>query len=486
MEIKTSITKNYLYNLAYQIISIMLPLITLPYIARVLGSGGLGIYVFTFAIVQYAVLVASLGISFYGNKEIAATRDNIEKRNKTFCNLLYLNIISSLSVFFTFILVLILTNYEYKQVLLIQSLNILALTFDISWFFMGLEDFKKTVLRNIFVKIIGLILIFTLVKNANDVCLYTFIISATSLIGNITFWFYLPDLKIKLLKPDFKMIRKFLWPAFLLLLPQIASQIYWLFGKLMLGAMSFLSEAAFYDTGVKICAVLLTLGNSLSIILLPRLSNTIANGQFEENKKYLNDAMIFNCFICFPIAAGIFVISDTFVPWFLGHDFLKTIIILKLLSFILLMIPISNLLANQLIALNKFKNIIICTFIGVFVNIISNLILIPKIYAIGASISTLLTEFIMTVYIIFILKEYILFDKINKELSKIILCSLVTGILLETVKIHLPMTIVSTVSLIIIEVFAYLSLLKIFKSDTLAQITNKIKIKLLQYNIISS
>ena len=164
---KKSISKNYLYQLSYQILALIIPLITTPYISRVLGAEGIGIYSFTYSIATYFVLFGSLGIAMYGQREIAYIQDKKEERDKTFWEIAILRIvlmmISATIFYFAYC-----TGAEYQLYFLIVLLELVSNALDISWFFQGMEEFKKTVTRNFIIKITFTVCIFLFVKSPED------------------------------------------------------------------------------------------------------------------------------------------------------------------------------------------------------------------------------------------------------------------------------------------------------------------------------
>ncbi len=188
------VVKNYLYNAGYQIFLLLVPLITTPYIARVIGPTGVGINAYTNSIIQYFVLFGSIGINMYGNREVAFYRDDPHKLTKAFWEIELLRFSAIIVAEAAFFIYLGFTD-QYHTYLLMQSLLITAAAFDISWFFMGLEDFRTTVVRNTIVKIVSVILIFSFVKTAQDLAIYILIISGSQLVGNLTLWpFFTPSL----------------------------------------------------------------------------------------------------------------------------------------------------------------------------------------------------------------------------------------------------------------------------------------------------
>ena len=159
-----SIKKNYLYNLLYQILILILPIITTPYISRNLGAENIGIYSFTISIVTYFILFGSLGVSLYGQREIAYIRENKSKLQKTFLEIVIFRFIT-MSIAILIYYIIFVRNNVYKQYYKILIIYLFAASFDITWFFQGLEEFKKTVTRNIIVRAISVICIFIFVKS---------------------------------------------------------------------------------------------------------------------------------------------------------------------------------------------------------------------------------------------------------------------------------------------------------------------------------
>ena len=173
--------KNYLYNLMYQILIILLPLVTASYLARVLGAAGNGIYIYTYTIANYFVLFGSLGISMYGQREIAYLQNDKTKMKKTFIELVtfrFITIFIASIIYYFFFM----KNGEYAVYYRILFFELLAGAFDISWFFQGMEDFKKTVLRNIIVRLVSVALIFIFVKEPSDLNKYLIIYAFADLL----------------------------------------------------------------------------------------------------------------------------------------------------------------------------------------------------------------------------------------------------------------------------------------------------------------
>ena len=411
---KKSITKNYIYNLIYQILIILIPLITTPYLSRVLGVNNIGIYSYTLSIVTYFILFGSLGISLYGQREIAYYQDNKKKRSKTFWEIITMRFISlglSLILFY----ISFCRKGEYLAYYKILILEIIANAFDISWFFQGIEEFKKTVMRNMLVKILSVFSIFIFVKNQSDLYKYFCIYVFSNLIGNMSLWFYLRKYIEKI---EFKELNVFkhLKPTISLFIPQIAVQIYTVLDKTMIGSIvSNKEEVGYYEQAQKIVKLLLSIATSIGIVMVPRMANCYYKGEKEKIKTYINKSFSFILMIAFPLMFGITSISKKFVPIFYGEGYDKVVYLISLISPIILAIGLSNVTGTQyLLPTKQQKKFTISVVAGAISNFILNLIFINLWQSIGASIATVIAEFVVTGVQFYLLrKEIKIKDVIN-------------------------------------------------------------------------
>ena len=297
---KKSITKNYIYNVAYQILITILPLITTPYVSRVLNAEAIGIYSYTISITTYFILFGSLGVALYGQREIAYYQTDKMKRSKIFweINILRFVTMTIAMVIYYFIYV---RQGEYKIYYEILLIELLANCLDISWFFRGIEEFKKTVVRNTIVKLISVALIFTLVKSVDDLYKYFIIYVLSTAIGNISLWLYLPKY-IEKVKINELNILKHLKPTIILFIPQIAVQIYTVLDKTMIGMIvSDKAEVGYYEQSQKIIKLLLSIITSLGTVMLPRMAATFANGDNDKMKEYMKKSFNFVFLLAFPM-----------------------------------------------------------------------------------------------------------------------------------------------------------------------------------------
>ena len=476
---KKSIAKNYIYNLAYQILVMILPLITTPYVSRVLGANNIGIYSYTLSITTFFILFGSLGIALYGQREIAYNQENKEKYSYTFWEILILRCITMLISILIFYFVFAIGKNDYNLYYKILILELVGNTIDISWFFQGLEEFKKTVIRNTIVKIISVVLIFTLVKTQNDLSLYFIIYVLSTLIGNLSLWLYLPKYLSKVKFTEFKIFRH-LKPTIALFIPQIAIQVYTLLDKTMIGTIiADKSEVGYYEQAQKVVKMLLTIITSLGTVMLPRIASTFAEGNKEKVRQYMKNSFNMVFILAFPLIFGLIAVSDNFVPFFFGNGYEKVSTLMKVISPIILFIGLSNVTGTQyLLPTKRQKEYTLSVVFGAIVNFIMNSLLIPKYGAIGASIGTVIAEITVTGVQIYYTRKDFNFMKLIKLSKNYILASIVMFVCCFIVSLAVKSNVASLLVQIIVGILSYFIVLKIMHDKFLEKMLNKLTAKL--------
>lgn len=476
MDNKKSVIKNYIYNLVYQVLTIILPLITTPYISRTLGANNIGIYSYTFSITTYFMLFGSLGISMYGQREIAYVQNDKKKRTKIFWEIeiikLFTITISMIIFYFSFI-----RGSEYGIYYKILSLNLISTALEIIWFFQGLEEFKKTVTRNIIVKLLCLISIFLFVKNTGDLWKYVLIYSLSEILGNVTLWMYIPKYidKVKIKELEFK---RHLKPTIELFIPQISLQLYNLIDRTMIGNVyKDKSEVGYYEQAQKIIKLMIMIVTSLGTVLIPRMANMYANGEKEKIKEYLVKSLKFTYLLSIPGCFLIIIVANEFVPIFFGKGYEKVIFLLKISVPIVFLTGITNVIGSQyLIPTKKERNYTTSIVTGTIVNVILNYIFIPYGGAIVATITTIIGQFVILIIQVWHSKNIITFKELILFTKKYLIASLImffTALVIK--KIYNNIYIIAIISALI-----YLSLLITMKDEIILLIKEKLYDKILK------
>ena len=416
------VIKNYLYNLSYQILTIILPIITVPYVTRIFTSEALGNYIFYNSIVSYFSLFAMLGIGVYGTKQIAAASDV----SSTFWNIYAIQLIASILSIFVYIIVVFSIPQMEGIVPLIVGITLFANMMDISWLFSGKEDFKKITIRNVIIRVIGVISIFTFVKSSDDLYLYVFLIVIFDFLGQFVMW--VPAKKF-IKRPSFntRIMKKNLHPIVLLFLPQVAISLYVVLDRTLLGLLGSYSDVGIYEQGQKLVSILLKVVSSLGVVMLPRVANLLSERRDKEAQNMVKFSFILYNLIIFPMIFGLIAVNEVFVKLFLGQNFQDVKYVLYVIVLNIMFVGWTNILGYQvLVVRNKNKEFMLSTTIPAFVSVAVNVAVIPFFGYIGASITSVVVEILVFAiqwyYSRNIINKNLLF---NKDLAKIICSSLV-------------------------------------------------------------
>lgn len=393
-----SVKKNFIYNLSYQILIMILPLITTPYIARIIGPEGVGIQSYTYSIANYFVLFAMLGVNNHGNRSIAMVRNNKEKLQRTFVSIYSVQFIMSAIMIALYSIYIIFIAKENKIICIIQAIYIISALLDINWFFFGMEQFKLTVVRNTVIKLVSILSIFIFVRNSNDLYLYSLILALGSLISQFILWKYLSKY-ISFVKVSKEEILEQVKPILILFIPVISVSVYKIMDKIMLGSMSNMIQVGFFENSEKIMNIPLGVIAALGTVMLPKMSNLYATGNEKEGNKYIGLSLEFVMFISFGAMFGLIGVSPILIPIFLGDKFIDCVNIVSIMSITIVFLAWANVVRTQyLIPKKKDKIYIISTIIGAVINLVINILLIKKYGAIGATIGTVFAEASVCIY----------------------------------------------------------------------------------------
>ena len=399
-----SIKKNYLYNVSYQILLIVTSLIKSSYVAHILGAENVGRYSYAFSIVSYFVLLATLGITTYGRREISYVQDQREGRTKIFWETKLLQIITS--AFSLFLYGTLIFPMKEKTLYLVLSLNIVAVAADVTWFYQGMEEFGKIVLRNGIIKVLSLIYIILAVKDKEDLIAYAFGIAFFLLAGNVSMWVELPKYVDR---PYGFKLRPFrdIKTVISLFIPTIAIEVYTVLDKTMIGLITKDNlENGYYEQAVKISRITLSLITALGPVMIPKISYCFQKGDDDKLYTYIYRGYRFVWFLGIPLCFGLIGISYNFVPWFFGDGFHKVSPLLCVLSFLILAIGINSLTNVQYLIPTKRQNLFTCAvIIGAGVNFSLNLFLIPVFQSMGAAVASVIAETVIALVQLYMIRK---------------------------------------------------------------------------------
>lgn len=402
---------NYIYTTAYQILLVLLPIVTTPYISRVLGVENIGKESYAATILSYFVLFGQIGLNIYGRKEIACVQQDRNKRSLIFFQLSFIRICLFVIVCVSYYIFTTFNSGIDKVLFLINGISIWANLIDVTWYFQGLEEFKLITIRNFLIRIVCVICTFILVKSSSDLYIYVAINCVSNFVAQLLLW---PSLRRWLIPVRFTVegIKKHFINSWVMFIPTVFNTLYTKLDKIMLGVLTTEAEVGVYAQGEKITDMLFKLIGSMGIVFMPVLANMIASDKDEKvigNTLRENGRLVWA--IGIPLVAGLAGVARVFTAVFFGAGYEKTEFILCILAPIILALGFSDLYGGQyLIASGHQKEFNISIAVGAVINIAMNYFMIPCWHSIGAAIATLIAETSIVLVQAYITHKYIRFS----------------------------------------------------------------------------
>jgi O-antigen/teichoic acid export membrane protein len=403
--------KNYFYNLLLTLANLLFPILSFPYVSRVLGPEGIGRVQFVFSFALYFSIIASMGVPIYGMKEIARYKDDIKGRSKVFSELISIHALMCISLALIYLVVIFTIPYfaTNKDMYLAATLLILLGFTAIEWVFSGMEEFKSIALRSVLFKIIGLGLLYTLIKGRADYRLYLYIMMF-SFLGNNILSLFLIRSKIK---PTFKNLhlRKHIMPLLFILATTLAASMYTEMDTVLLGFLSNDKTVGLYTAAVKLSKIAIPFVTSMGVILMPKIAKDFADKNFVQVQDTLNQTFKFLMFFAIPVVFGLALLAPEFISLFSGKEFLQATLSMRILSVLPLIIGLGHLfLFLILVPAGKNREMFLCVLCGLITSLILNILLTPHFHEVGSSIANIGSEIVVTGLYFYFIKKYFTFS----------------------------------------------------------------------------
>lgn len=464
-----SLTVNAFLNLIKTMCSVVFPLITFPYISRILGVNNLGIFNFSSSIISYFTLIAGLGINTYAIREGAKIRDDREKLSEFSSEVFTINFISTIiSYLLLFLCILLFDKLKVNYIITaVLSLSILFTTVGCEWIYNIFEDFKYITLRSILFQLISLIMLFLFVRNKDDLLVYTIITviasSGANIVNMITRRKYV-DIKFRFSK---KMWHH-LMPVLILFANSVATTVYINSDITILGIISGDYFTGLYSVSTKVYTLVKTMIGSIIIVSIPRLAAYIGSKQTKEYQ--VNGNKIFNTVLtfCVPAMVGVFCLSKEIIMVLSGVEFINASVSLKILSFSLICSIVSWYYTScVLIPCNKEKIVLFATTCAAIINVVLNIILIPFFNINAAAFTTMIAELTSAIICFYFGREYFILKIKPKNVSSIIIGSIGILLVCYLMKMFLTSDIIIIISAVIVSFIVYFVILLLLKNDAL-------------------
>ena len=386
------IKKNFLYNVSYQLLNILLPLVTTPYLSRVLGPELVGVYSYTYSITYYFVLFATCGMSTYGVRAIARTMDDRRERSRVFWSAYIAQLLLGLLVFAVYVGYAAVIHEGGIAISVIWGMYVFSALVDVSWLLFGCNDFKVPTIRSASVRLIQFFAVFIFVQGKDGLPAYIFINSVGFLANQLLIWPFIRK-HVDFCRPTWREVQVHFIPNIRLFLPVIAVSLYTTLDKIMLGAMSNMTQAGYFEYAEKISRLPLTAITALGTVMLPKMSELIASNQKARVHQLIEKSAWVMLAVAFAFSFGIMAVGDVFVPVYLGEKFIDAIPLMVIMSVIIPIISVTNIIGKQFMLPSLMDSqYTISLLLGAVVNIVVNLTLIPRFAALGASIGTVAAE----------------------------------------------------------------------------------------------
>lgn len=384
--------KNTLYNVAYRVFSLLLPLVTAPYLTRTVGQYGFGLYGYAWSISYMFCLVGMLGLENYGVRAIARVRDDQAQLDRTFSGIWRMQLlVAGVTLAAYLVYVFVIAGAERTIALALTMMSVSCLV-NLDWLLMGLDQFKPIALRNTAVKLLAAACVFLFVRGEDTVWVYGLVWSAATLIGCLSCW---PTAmkRVHLVPVSWREALTHLKPCAVLFISVIAVSVYRQMDKVMVGALSTMHQNGLYEAAEKIIYCLSGFISAIGTVMLPKVSNMWKKGEHEKIRRHIDVSMQGILCMVSAMAFGLAAVADVFTPLFYGAEFASAALLMAPLAFTLIMIGFANVIRTQVI-LPQGRDIVFIRSVvsGAVVNLAANALLIPRLGAMGAVVGTLLAE----------------------------------------------------------------------------------------------
>lgn len=398
-----SIKLNAVFNVAKTFLRLFFPLITFPYASRILLPEGIGMVTFASSIVDFFIIIATLGISVYGIRETAKVRDNKEELSKVTKEIFTINVISTVVAYaLLFSAIFIVPKLAgYRSLLILISAKILFVALGLEWLFSGLENYRYITIRAFVFQIISVALLFLFVKSQDDYLIYASIAVISNVGSNVCNWVYSKKFI------DFSIVKKLdlskhIKPIFVLFAMAAIANIYVVLDVTLLGFICGDREVGIYTTATKINRIVVQLVIAVGYVILPRLSYYLKNG----DEKGFRDLVHKNFDVLFlfsvPAMIGLCILGYPAILAFSGKEFLDSVPVMQFLTPIVIITSMGSVIGTQTFVPMGRENL--CLYgltIGVITNILLNLILVPLYQVWGAAIATLVSQSVLSGVLLF-------------------------------------------------------------------------------------
>ena len=469
------ITRNYLYNLVYQMLIIFVPLVTAPYLARVLGATGNGTFSYIQSTASLISTIMMLGIYAYGNRAVAYSRDNPDSLSKTFNQIMSARLVLTVLCTVVYLLFIVFSK-KYVVLFFVYYTYVFAYCIDCTWLYIGVEDMKWAVIKNTITKLFSVLGIFLFVRSSDDLGKYVLIQGLSVLISNILAFSQVKRY-VRKIRLDFSNLWQDLRGSVMLFLPSVATTVYLQCDKVLIELISGATDqVSFYDYSEKIITIPLAFITVLSTVMMPRIANEFKRGNHEKISDLLNRAASFSIFIALPMTFGLIIVSGKLIPWYLGDGFLPTITAIRIIAPIVVANTVMNISGEQYFtATDQIGILVRSQIIAAVGNIVLNIVLIPMLGFIGSAVATLVTSYLAAAIQWFYLLRQVKLNGLLRNSIKMLINSIIMTIVIFVLTNHMASTPFTSLVQVTLGIATYLACSFLSRDKNLTMVINQLK-----------
>lgn len=401
-----SVKKNFAYNLLLTLSKYLFPLITYPYVSRVLGVSNIGICNFVDSLIDYFVLFSTLGVGSFGVREIARCKSNLERRNKTFSSLMAINFVGTIIAVVVLVLctLYVPSLQVYRDFLWIGLVKLFFSLFLIEWLFEGLQEFKYITLRTIAVRFLYVVGVFVFIRSPDDAIIYYALTVGSVFVNALWNWNY--SRKFRTFSLSQVSFRIFILPVLVFGYYRLLTYMYTTFNMVFLGFCSGDKDVGYFATATKMYSILMGVFTAFTNVMVPKVSELLSDGNFEKIQKIADDTFNILTIVSLPIIIACLFCADEIIFIIAGRGYEGAILPFKIVIFLLLIIGMEQIVIQQfLMASTSNKSIFIVSTVGAVIGILGNIVLTTRLGAVGSAMSWGLSELSVLVVGMYLVKK---------------------------------------------------------------------------------
>ncbi|MFV0557895.1 MAG: oligosaccharide flippase family protein [Enterococcus sp.] len=472
---KKKLAINAMYQVSFQLLKVILPLVTIPIVAHALGAQGLGRYNFINSIATYFILLMSIGTSEYSIRSIALVRESRVKRSKVFWEIECLNILLGFIVLLFYCLLV--TQVQDKLYYAIVGITVMSAAIDVNWFFAGMEEFKWITSISMIIKLIAFVAIVLLIHQPSDLKTYFLIQSMAIFLPNLLVWRKIFQY-VQFTKIDLRTSWQHWTFSIQYFFGNAAINLYTNLNKTLLGIFVTQVAVGIYTSATQLMSIFIIMADAIDTVLLPRMTHLYSQKNSDKSLRIMEEVINIQLFLSVAAMFGLMSICGNFIPWFYGNDFLILEKIIPIIAPVVILIPLGTSLACQyLLPQNRVGEFNKSVMIPAVISVGLNFVLIPRIGIMGAVLASIIAELVVVFLRLSLIYRETSFRLDLIKIGKYILSGLVMYLVIQTTTSNLAAVAGTTILQVFVGIISYFLTTQLLGVNPCVQLLKKLLAK---------